>query len=213
MNRDSRIVPSRYPKRAHHDPETIYPILDEALFCTMSFVHEGRVRSIPQSIVRVGDAVYFHASVGSHFFRSLAELEEVCITVTLADDIVVAKTAFNHSVNYRSVVMWGKPEVIDEHDEKYAAFKTLTEKMVPGSWDYLLPMTDKQMAKTMAIKVPITEASAKVRQGPPSDVESEEPIWTGLIPIKPLRGAPVPGPDAAGISLPAHLVSPTSVKE
>ncbi len=211
MNRDSRTVPSRYPKRAHQEADIVYPILDEALFCTMSFVYEGRVRSIPQSIVRVGDAVYFHASVGSHFFRSLAQLDEVCITVTLADDIVVAKTAFNHSVNYRSVVLWGKPEVIDEHDEKYAAFKTLTEKMVPGSWDYLLPMTDKQMAKTMAIKVPITEVSAKVRQGPPSDVESEEPIWTGLIPIKPVRGVPVPGPDAGGMALPEHLVLSTSV--
>lgn len=200
-----RTTPSRYPKRAHHDAETIYPILDEALFCTMSFVWEGRVRSIPQSIVRVGDAVYFHASVGSHFFRSLAQLDEVCITVTLADDIVVAKTAFNHSVNYRSVVLWGKPEVIDEHDEKYAAFKLLTEKMVPGSWDYLIPMTDKEMAKTMAIKVPISEASAKVRQGPPSDVESDRPIWTGLIPIKPVRGVPVAGPDAKGMELPGHL--------
>jgi nitroimidazol reductase NimA-like FMN-containing flavoprotein (pyridoxamine 5'-phosphate oxidase superfamily) len=201
----SRTTPSRYPKRAHHDAETIYPILDEALFCTMSFVWEGRVRSIPQSVVRVGDAVYFHASVGSHFFRSLAQLDEVCITVTLADDIVVAKTAYNHSINYRSVVLWGKPEVTDDHDEKYAAFKELTEKMVPGSWDYLIPMTDKQMDKTMAIKVPIKEASAKVRQGPPSDVESEQPIWTGLIPIKPMRGVPVAGPDAEGIGLPLHL--------
>lgn len=203
--KSSRTTPSRYPKRAHHDPATVYPILDEALFCTMSFVWEGRVRSIPQSIVRLGDAVYFHASIGSHFFRSLAQLEEVCITVTLADDIVVAKTAFNHSINYRSVVLWGKPEVIDEHDEKYAAFKELTEKMVPGSWNYLLPMTDKQMAKTMAIKVPITEASAKVRQGPPSDVVSEQDIWTGLIPIKPVRGKPISGPDADGIALPDHL--------
>ncbi|MEM9528072.1 MAG: pyridoxamine 5'-phosphate oxidase family protein [Bacteroidota bacterium] len=200
-----RTTPSRLPKRASQDPATVYPILDEALFCTMSFVWEGRVRSIPQSIVRVGDAVYFHASVGSHFFRSLAQLEEVCITVTLADDIVVAKTAFNHSINYRSVVLWGKPEVIEDHDEKYTAFKKLTEKMVPGSWDYLLPMTDKQMAKTMAIKVPITEASAKVRQGPPTDVESEQDIWTGLIPIKPQRGAPITGPDAEGIPLPVHL--------
>lgn len=171
----------------------------------MSFVWEGRVRSIPQSIVRLEDAVYIHASVGSNFFRSLAQLDEVCITVTLADDIVVAKTAFNHSINYRSVVLWGKPEVIDEHDEKYAAFKTLTEKMVPGSWDYLIPMTDKQMAKTMVIKVPISEASAKIRQGPPSDVESKQDIWTGLIPINPVRGKPVAGPDGEGIALPEHL--------
>lgn len=200
-----RTTPSRYPKRAHHDAATIYPILDEALFCTMSFVWEGRVRSIPQSVVRVGDAVYFHASVGSHFFRSLAGLEEVCITVTLADDIVVAKTAFNHSVNYRSVVLWGKPEVVVDQDEKYTAFRQLTEKMVPGSWDYLIPMTDKEMAKTLAIRVTVTEASAKVRQGPPTDVESDTPIWTGLIPIKPVRGTPVAGPDAGGIALPLHL--------
>ncbi|MEM6770106.1 MAG: pyridoxamine 5'-phosphate oxidase family protein, partial [Bacteroidota bacterium] len=88
-----------------------------------------------------------------------------------------------------------------------AAFKQLTEKMVPGSWDYLLPMTDKQMAKTMAIKVPIAEASAKVRQGPPTDVESEQDIWTGLIPIKPIRGQPIAGPDAEGIALPEHLTA------
>jgi nitroimidazol reductase NimA-like FMN-containing flavoprotein (pyridoxamine 5'-phosphate oxidase superfamily) len=205
QNQESRTTPSRYPKRAHHDTETIYPILDEAMFCTMSVVWEGRVRSIPQSIVRVGDAVYFHASVGSHFFRSLAQLEEVCITVTLADDIVVAKSAFEHSINYRSVVLWGKPEVIEDHDEKYAAFKQLTEKMVPGSWDYLIPMTDKEMAKTLAIKVPLTEASAKVRQGPPSPQESDREIWTGLIPIKPVKGVPVAGPEAGGIALPSHL--------
>ena len=203
--RTTRTVPSRYPHRASGDPAVVYPILDEALFCTMSFVWEGRVRSIPQSLVRVDDAVYFHASVGSHFFRSLAELEEVCVTVILADDIVVAKTAYNHSINYRSVVFWGKPEVVEEHDPKYAAFRALTEKMVPGSWDYLIPMTDKQMAKTLAIRVPITEASAKVRQGPPTDVESEGEIWTGLIPIGVRRGAPVAGPDAVGIELPGHL--------
>jgi nitroimidazol reductase NimA-like FMN-containing flavoprotein (pyridoxamine 5'-phosphate oxidase superfamily) len=117
------------------------------------------------------------------------------MTVTLVDDIVVAKSAFNYSINYRSVVLWGKPEVTDERDEKYAAFKTLTEKMVPGSWDYLLPMTAKQMAKTMAIKVPISEAFAKVRQGPPSDDKD----WTELIPIKPVKGTPIPGPDAEGL--------------
>ena len=200
-----RTTPSRYPKRAHHDAATIYPILDEALFCTMSFVRDGRVRSIPQSVVRLGDALYFHASVGSHFFRSLAEVDEVCVTVTLADDIVVAKTAFNHSINYRSVVLWGKPAVVDDPAEKHAAFRELTEKMVPGSWDYLLPMTDRQMAKTIALRVPITEASAKVRQGPPTHVESDADIWTGLIPIQPVRGTPVPGPDAKSIDLPPHL--------
>jgi nitroimidazol reductase NimA-like FMN-containing flavoprotein (pyridoxamine 5'-phosphate oxidase superfamily) len=207
MPATDRLRPSRYPKRAHYDAETIYPILDEALFCTMSFVWEGRVRSIPQSIVRVGDSVYFHASVGSHFFRSLAQLDEVCITVMLADEIVVAKTAFNHSINYRSVVLYGKPTVIEDQELKAEAFKLLTEKMVPGSWDYLIPMTQKQMDKTMAIGVPITEASAKVRQGPPTFVEAEadHEIWTGLIPIAPQRGAPITGPDAGDIPLPDHL--------
>lgn len=205
MKPASRTTPSRIPQRGHTDTETIYSILDEALFCTMSFVWEGRVRSIPQSIVRMGPAVYFHASVGSHFFRSLARLDEVCITVTLADDIVVAKSAFEHSVNYRSVILWGKPEVIEDHEEKYQAFRALTEKMVPGSWDYLIPMTDKEMAKTLAIKVPLTEASAKVRQGPPSPQESEREVWTGLIPIRPVRGIPVTAPDAGGIPVPDHL--------
>ena len=199
-------LPSRYPKRGSHDPAVIYPILDEALFCTMAFVWEGRVRSIPQSIVRVGDAVYFHASVGSHFFRSLAGLDEVVVTVTLADDIVVAKSAFHHSINYRSVVLRGRPEVVDDHEEKYTAFRELTEKMVPGSWDYLQPMTDREMAKTLAIRVPITEATAKVRQGPPSPSGDDDPIWTGLIPIRPVRGVPIPGPEAEGVEMPGHLV-------
>jgi nitroimidazol reductase NimA-like FMN-containing flavoprotein (pyridoxamine 5'-phosphate oxidase superfamily) len=99
------------------------------------------------------------------------------------------------------VVLWGKSEVVNERNERYAAFKTLTEKMVPGSWDYLLPMTAKQMTKTMAIKVPISEASAKVRQGPPSDDKD----WTGLILVKPVKGTPVPGPDAEELKLPEHL--------
>ncbi|MFT6130469.1 MAG: hypothetical protein ACJATN_002200 [Neolewinella sp.] len=103
------------------------------------------------------------------------------------------------------MVLWGKPEVVNEHNEKYAAFKTLTEKMVPGSRDYLLPMTTKQMAKTTAIKVPISEASVKVRQGLPSYDKDTTPIWRGLIPIKPVKGTPVPGPDAEGLELPEHL--------
>lgn len=203
-----RTTPSRMAnQRAHYSDETIYSILDEALFCTVSYAEDNKPYSIPQSFVRIGNYLYLHASVGSHFVRTLTDGRPVCITVMLADELVVAKTAFHHSVNYRSVVIFSKGELIEDQEKKYEAFKVLTEKMVPNSWDYLKPMTPKEMDKTTAIRFSLEEASAKVRQGAPGHEEDEMdlPIWTGLIPIKPLRQQPVPDEHGAKIPLPEHL--------
>ncbi len=203
-----RTTPSRYAnQRADYSDDVIYPILDEALFCTISYAEDNVPFSIPQSFVRIDDHIYLHASVGSHLIRTIADGRPLCISVMLADDIVVAKTAFHHSVNYRSVVVYGKAEIIEDQELKYDAFKALTEKMVPGSWDYLKPMSEKEMAKTTAVRIPLDEASAKTRQGQPSHEEDEMdlPIWTGLIPIKPLRQTPVPDEHGAKIELPEHL--------
>ncbi|MCB0687408.1 MAG: pyridoxamine 5'-phosphate oxidase family protein [Saprospiraceae bacterium] len=208
IEKTERTTPSRYAsQRGSHDENVIFPILDEALFCTISYAEGNQPFSIPQSFVRMGNYIYLHGSVGSHFIRTLADGRPVCLSVMLADEIVVAKTAFNHSVNYRSVVIFSTGEVIEDQQLKYDAFKALTEKMVPGSWDYLKPMTEKEMAKTTAIGFPIIEASAKVRQGEPGQVETEMglPIWTGLIPIKPIRQQPIPDDYGKKLPLPEHL--------
>jgi nitroimidazol reductase NimA-like FMN-containing flavoprotein (pyridoxamine 5'-phosphate oxidase superfamily) len=150
-----------------------------------------------------------HGSIGSHFIRTLADGRPACISVMLADEIVVAKTAFHHSINYRSVVIFAQGEIVDDPEVKYQAFKALTEKMVPDSWDYLKPMSKKEMDKTTAVRFALSEASAKIRQGPPGSDESEMdlPIWTGVIPIKPVRQAPIPDEHGKNIHLPKHLLN------
>jgi len=209
IEKTARTTPSRYAhQRTHFDEQIVCPILDEALFATISYSEDNQPFSIPQSFVRVGDYLYFHGSIGSHFMRTLADGRPVCISVMLADELVVAKTAFHHSVNYRSVVLFSKGEVIEDRDLKYDAFKALTEKIVPNSWDYLKPMSKKEVDKTIAVRFQIQEASAKVRQGPPGHEEDEKdlPIWTGLIPIKPLRQKPIPDEEGQRWDLPEHLV-------
>lgn len=208
IDKTPRITPSRYAnQRASYDRQTVYSILDEALFCTISYAEDNQPFSIPQSFVRIEDHVYLHGSIGSHFIRALGDGRPACISVMLADEIVVAKTAFHHSINYRSAIIFSTGEIVENQDVKYQAFKALTEKMVPGSWEYLKPMSNKEMDKTMAVRFSIREASAKVRQGPPGHEESEMdlPIWTGLIPIKPLRQAPIPDIHGQSIPLPEHL--------
>ena len=133
-----RNTPSRMAnQRAKYDDDTIFSILDEALFCTISYAENNVPVSIPQSFVRIGNHVYLHGSVGSHFMRTITDGRTVCISVMLADELVIAKTAFHHSVNYRSVVIYAKGEMIEDDELKYEAFKQLTQKMVPNSWDYL----------------------------------------------------------------------------
>lgn len=203
-----RTTPSRMAnQRAFYDDASIYAILDEALFCTVSYAEDNEPFSIPQSFVRMGNHMYLHGSVGSHFIRTISDGRPVCLTVMLADELVIAKTAFHHSVNYRSVVVYAIGELVEEEALKYQAFKALTEKMVPGSWAYLKSMDTSDLMKTSAIRFSLAEASAKIRQGGPSHEESERdlPIWTGLIPIKPVRQAPVPDEEGARIPLPEHL--------
>lgn len=204
---ESHLIPSRSAKRAHYTPENIYPILDEALFCTISYSVDNQPFSIPTSFVRYEDKIYIHGSVGSHFIREIEKGIPVCITVMLADDLVVAKSAFSHSVNYRSVVIFAKAEKIEDYQTKYEAFKWLTEKIVPNSWDYLRPMTEKEVHKTTALAFSLDHASAKVRTGMPNDEaeDKELPIWSGLIPLAGGKLAPVPDESSQQLPLPPHL--------
>jgi nitroimidazol reductase NimA-like FMN-containing flavoprotein (pyridoxamine 5'-phosphate oxidase superfamily) len=203
------LIPSRSAKRAHYDSESVNPILDEALFCTVSYAVDNQPYSIPTSFVRHDDKIYIHGSVGSHFIREIEKGIPVCITVMLADELVVAKSAFSHSVNYRSVVIFGNAEKITDYDTKYDIFKWLTEKIVPGSWDYLRPMTEKEVRKTTALAFSLSEASAKVRTGMPNDEDEDKalPIWSGLIPLSKERLPVIPDHLSADIPVPAHLIN------
>lgn len=207
MATPSHLIPSRAAKRTHYDQENIYSILDEALFCTISYSVENRPFSIPTSFVRYEDKIYIHGSVGSHFIREIEKGIPVCITVMLTDALVVAKSAFSHSVNYRSVILFAQAEKIEDISLKSEAFKWLTEKIVPGSWDYLRPMTEKEVRKTTALAFSLNEASAKIRTGMPNDEEEDKqlPIWSGLIPLETKRATPVADTSSQTIPLPEHL--------
>lgn len=203
------LVPSRAAKRAHFDPETIFPILDEALYCTISYAVDNKPYSIPTAFVRYEDKIYIHGSVGSHFIREIEKGIPVCISVTLMDALVVAKSAFSHSVNYRAVIMFAKAEKIESIDDKIRSFEWLTNKMVPGSWDYLRPVTESEVRKTTALAFSIEEASAKIRTGMPNDEQEDKalPIWSGIIPFKTQRMPFVPDETSLDIAMPPHLLA------
>lgn len=208
LKKTDKTTASRYGnQRMHYSEEVVYPILDEALFCTVSYCIGNQPFAIPTGFVRQGTRLLIHGSAGSHFLRQLTDGTPVCITVMLADDLVVAKSAFHHSVNYRSVIIFSKAIAVNDFQEKSGFLKMLTEKMVPGSWDYLRPMKEKEVNKTSVIAFEIEEASAKVREGMPGDEEEDKdlPIWSGLIPISAKRQKPVPDNSSLNIPLPDHL--------
>jgi len=201
------LKPSRLSKRADFNKETIYAILDEALFCTISYVADGKPFSIPTAFVRYGDKIYIHGSVGSHFIREIEKGIPVCISVTLMDALVVARSAFHHSINYRSVIIFAAAEKIENLQDKSDAFQWLTNKIVPHSWNYLRPIKENEINKTIALAFPVNEASAKIRTGPPIDDEEdlELPIWSGLIPLQTIRLTPIADVYSKDIPLPEHL--------
>lgn len=203
-----KLIPSRDAKKAHFDAETIYPILDDALYCTISYCVDKQPYSIPTAFVRYEDKIYIHGSVGSHFIRTIEKGLPVCVSVTLMDGLVIAKSAFSHTVNYRSVILFAEAEKIEEIDLKKAALEWLTDKIVPNSWDYLRPMTNSELRKTTVLAFKIDQASAKIRTGMPNDEpeDKELPIWSGVIPIQQQRLAPVADESSQVIPLPEHLM-------
>ncbi|WKZ60208.1 MAG: pyridoxamine 5'-phosphate oxidase family protein [Cyclobacteriaceae bacterium] len=204
-----RTTITRLPKRGSYDKATIYPILDEALYCTLAYVHNGEPFQIPTGHCRMGDKLYIHGSVGSFYLRELAEKKlPVCISVTLMDGIVLARSAFHHSVNYRSVVMFSKAEVVTDEKEIYQALEVFTNKMQPGRWNDIRQPNESEWRKTMVLAFPIEEASAKIRTGGPKDDEEDYAldIWAGVVPLQTTRLAPVADPVLkVGVELPEYL--------
>lgn len=187
----TRVV--REPHRGAYDRATAYQILDEGFICHVGFVIDGQPFVIPTGYGRSGDNLYIHGSAASRMLRNLEKGVPVCVTVTLLDGLVLARSIFNHSMNYRSVVVLGMAMIVDEPQEKLAALRTVSEHILPGRWAEVRQPTEKELKATHVMRLPITEFSAKVRQGPPIDDEQDYtfPTWAGVIPLQMVAGKPV----------------------
>jgi len=209
LQKTGRTTITRLPKRGSYDRNTIYSILDDALFCTLAYVHDGQPFQIPTGFCRIGDRLYIHGSVGSSYMRILDTTRPLtCISVTHIDAIVLARSAMNHSVNYRSVVLFGLPERVHDAEEQYKVLEVFTNKMQPGRWDDVRKPTDNEWKATMVISFPIEEASAKLRTGGPVDDEEDyaSDVWAGVVPLRLKRLSPQPDERLrADIALPAYL--------
>jgi nitroimidazol reductase NimA-like FMN-containing flavoprotein (pyridoxamine 5'-phosphate oxidase superfamily) len=183
----------REAHRGAYDRETIYKILDEGFVCHVGFAIEGQPYVIPTLFARVGDAIYFHGSAASRMLRNVSEGISVCITVTLTDGFVLARSVFNHSMNYRSVVALGKATPVDAPQEKLEALRAFTEKILPGRWNDARQPNEKELKATSILRLPLTEVSAKIRVGPPEDDAPDLAlhIWAGVIPLHLMPGAPI----------------------
>jgi nitroimidazol reductase NimA-like FMN-containing flavoprotein (pyridoxamine 5'-phosphate oxidase superfamily) len=197
------------PKRGAYDRASIDAILDEALVAHLAFTGEdGQPYAIPTLHARVGDKVWVHGSSASRTLRTLGSGARACLTVTLLDGLVLARSIFNHSVNYRSVVVLGEARAVSDPEEKRAALAAFAERVAPGRWADARPPTPSELKATSILALPLDEASAKVRTGPPVDGESDHglDVWAGVVPIRLVRGEPVPDPALrAGIEVPRYL--------
>ncbi len=200
---------TRLPKRGSYDRDTINAILDEAYFVTLSYVQDGMPFQIPTGHCRIDDYIYVHGSVGSGYMRAMAEAgADVCLCATLIDGLVLARSAFHHSMNYRSVVIFSKAEKVEDTDEQYRALEAFTEKVQPGRWADIRRPDSGEWKATMVIKFRILEASAKIRTGGPKDDEPDYPlpVWAGVVPLKIHRETPVPDELLRGdIPLPPYI--------
>lgn len=187
----TRVV--REAHRAVYDRETIYRILDEGFLCHIGFVADGQPFVIPTAYGRQGANLVIHGSAASRMLRTMKQGVPVSVTVTLLDGLVLARSVFNHSMNYRSVVILGKATLIDDLQEKLAALRTLSEHILPGRWDDSRQPNERELKQTAVLRVPIEEFSAKVRTGPPIDDEEDYsfPTWAGVIPLEMKAGTPI----------------------
>ena len=187
---------TRKPDRGSYDRELIYRILDEAFVCHVAFIADGQPFVVPTNYVRVGDKLFLHGSTASRLMKTLATGAPFCLSVTLLDGIVFSPTATGHSVNYRSVVVMGKAEVVEGQDAKLAAMRDFVEYVIRGRWDTVRPPSEQELKGTMVLAVPLVEASAKVRTGFAVDDAAEYPsgAWTGVLPFKWTPGEPLRDP-------------------
>lgn len=196
FTRTARTTLKRLPKRGSFERQTVYDILDEGFVCHVAFVADGHPVVIPTAYGRVGDRLYLHGARASRMLKALGAGADVCVNVTLVDGLVLARSAFHHSINYRSVVVFGRARVVESGEEKRAALLAFMEHVVPGRWDEVREPTGQELDATLVLSLDLEEASAKVRTGPPVDDEEDYqlPVWAGVLPLQVRRGEPVPDP-------------------
>lgn len=202
-----RTTLKRLPKRGVFDHDSIHGILDEGFICHVGFVVDGQPFVIPTGYARVEDNIYIHGSQASRMLRNLEKGIDVCLTVTLVDGLVLARSAFHHSMNYRSVVVFGQAALVSEAGEKLEALRALSDHMIPGRWEDARQPTDAELKMTTVLRLPLTEASAKVRVGPPLDDDEDYSlnVWAGVVPLRLVAGAPVADPRlASDIPVPTY---------
>ncbi|MGK7951875.1 MAG: pyridoxamine 5'-phosphate oxidase family protein [Xenococcaceae cyanobacterium] len=207
---NQRSTVKRLPNRASYERELIYQILDEGFICYVSFVAEGQPFVIPTAYGRVEDKLYIHGSPASRMLRALQTGIEVCVCVTLVDGLVLARSAFHHSLNYRSVVIFGTATIVKEPEQKLAALKAFSDNIIPDRWQEVRPPNPQELNGTLVLSLPLTEASAKMRTGAPVDAEKdyELPIWAGVIPLNITPGKPISDPRLSpDIPIPASVRS------
>ena len=203
-----RTTLKRLPSRGNFDRDAVYKILDEGFVCHVGFVVDGHPVVIPTAYGRVDDRFYIHGSAASRMLRTIEEGVDVCVTVTLVDGLVLARSAFHHSINYRSVVIFGRASVVEEPKEKFDALRSFTQHVVPGRWEDVREPTESELKATIVLYLLLMEASAKVRTGPPIDDEEDyaTPVWAGEIPLRLVAGVPVADPRLTpGIEPPRYV--------
>ena len=203
----TRVV--REPQRAVYDRATVYKILDEGFICHLGFSVDGQPYVIPTSYGRSGDTLYIHGSAASRMLRQLSSGVPVCFTVTMLDGLVLARSVFNHSMNYRSVVVLGTAKMVEEPEEKLNALHVLSEHIIPGRWAEARQPNEKELKATTVLRLPIEEFSAKVRTGPPIDDEDDYafPVWAGVIPLNTVVGQPLPDDRLMVPTVPEYALS------
>jgi nitroimidazol reductase NimA-like FMN-containing flavoprotein (pyridoxamine 5'-phosphate oxidase superfamily) len=182
----------RVPQRGVYDAATIHAILDEALICHVGFAIDGHPAVVPVGCARAGDFILLHCSRASRMAKALGSGNEVCVAVTHLDGLVLARSAFHHSMNYRSVVVYGRPTAIIEPAELRVALEALSEHLAPGRWKVVRQPSPKELRATVVFRLPLDEASAKIRNGPPADdpADLDWPVWAGVVPLRMVRGKP-----------------------
>lgn len=198
---------TRHPERSRTDRSALYEILDAGLICHLGIIVNGSPRVLPTGYGRLDDTLFIHGSTGASSLMA-GPSQDVCVTVTHLDGIVLARSAFHHSVNYRSAVIYGRPQAVTETDAKLTALRAITEQLAPGQWDATRAPTRKELAATSVLAIPLSEASVKIRQGPPGDDEADYAldVWAGVLPVHRAFGPPRPDPLLRpGIPVPGHI--------
>ena len=203
-----RTTLKRLAKRGNFDRDVVYGILDEAFVCHVGFIVEGKPVVIPTAYGRVGDRFYLHGSAANRMLRTAETGVDICVTVTLVDGLVLARSAFHHSINYRSVVIFGRASLVEDPREKFEALRSFTQHVVPNRWADVREPTDSELKATIVLYLELMEVSAKVRTGPPIDDEADYamPVWAGEIPLRLVAGVPIPDPRLTeGIDPPQYV--------